>query len=88
MGLVQYYQEQQTNLQARLRELMQAIQQYEAILNQTRTEATKIVGKLEFVAEEIRKAEVPRVQDGDLSRDQGSTRALAERLTGESRPPD
>jgi hypothetical protein len=63
-------QAKQAALQARLRDLLQSIQQYQAILKQAETEATKIVGKLELMAEE--EAEVSRVPDGDRA---GSGRA-------------
>lgn len=59
-------------LQARLRDLMASAQQYETVLQQTRTEICKLLGALELLAEQLKEAEVPHVHDGDLSRAAGN----------------
>jgi hypothetical protein len=60
---------------------MQSAQQYEAVLQQTRTEITKLIGALELLTEQIKESEVARVHDGDLSGTEGTVGAVAERAT-------
>jgi hypothetical protein len=66
-------------LQGRLRDLMQMIQQHDATLQQMRGEATKVVGQLELLAEQLKEIEVQRVHDGDLSGTAGGPSVVAER---------